>query len=318
MPRIDFLGDVANAVAVEVGNMQLRQHLGHCVQVIPLTRNGRLGPPGDTRRHELVLPAAAEVTAFELLHRIAVEHVGGQDLDRVCYVVRVAAACLIDRRVRPERERASDMRTISAVLENILVSNRFVRRIAADLDGAALNIKDGIALDHQCLTGGPALPVVLAIPFVAVAMHVNLVGLPAKSLDDRTNGASNGCTRETAKDCSGEPSENPADHRTYSSAYPQAPVSLVAIAAVEAARRKDQIVANRVAAVVHARFNYVAVRVSLIGTLAIACDRVAIFVENIAFDQRIGTAAYDSAIAKTGAVAIVVKIAIADADRTTV
>jgi hypothetical protein len=60
----------------------------------------------------------------------------------------------------------------SVVLENIFVSNR--------------------------LTGGPALPIVFAIPFVAVSMHVDQVGLPAKPLDYRTTGASNGCTYETA------------------------------------------------------------------------------------------------------------------------
>ena len=71
-----------------------------------------------------------------------------------------------------------------------------------------------------------------------------------------------------------------------------------------------------VAAVVHARFNYVAILIFPIVALAIACDRMAIVVENIAFDQRIATVGYDNAVAKTSAVAIVVKKAIADADHT--
>lgn len=103
-PWIDFLGGVANAVPVQVDNMQIGQHFGHRVQVIPLTRLGRLGPLGDTRRHELVrwvhrILATAKVTVCKLLYRIPVEHVGSRDLDRVCHVAPdgVAVACLIDR-----------------------------------------------------------------------------------------------------------------------------------------------------------------------------------------------------------------------------
>jgi hypothetical protein len=76
--------------------------------------------------------------------------------------------------------------TISAILENISVSNRLVRKISTDLYGVAISIKDGIALNHHSLTGGSALPVVLAIPFVAIAVHVDRVDLPAQSLCYRT------------------------------------------------------------------------------------------------------------------------------------
>jgi hypothetical protein len=60
--------------------------------------------------------------------------------------------------------------TISAILENISVSNRLVRKISTDLYGVAISIKDGIALNHYSLTGGSALPVVLAIPKIGARM----------------------------------------------------------------------------------------------------------------------------------------------------
>src|SRR5258706_6803654 len=55
--------DVADVVAVDLAKLKLGELLGHRVQIAPLPGHGRLGPPGDAGRHELILLAVTEEVA---------------------------------------------------------------------------------------------------------------------------------------------------------------------------------------------------------------------------------------------------------------
>jgi hypothetical protein len=171
--------NIEHRIAIRFLEQELRKALAHRVQVAPLVRDGRLGPPRDAGGHKLILlPVAEVVAAAQLGLRVDAELIVRADVDGIGDVVTPAARAILGDRV-----------TATLVLEHVSIDDCLVRRVSANLDRKAVlgdrdprvaaDVEDCVAFDDHGFSRRPALPVVAAVPPVAVTVHVDLVGLKA-------------------------------------------------------------------------------------------------------------------------------------------